>query len=62
MGGGGVARRECRKEGERDSSKEGRETFLLKVCQVDWVWGRCGPVASLVLGLEEQVVALVGEG
>lgn len=66
--GGGDTRRECRKEGERDSSREDRErhfslSYFRQIRSQKHInWEMCGPVASLALGLEEQVVALVGGG
>lgn len=49
-------------ERKRFFQRKERETFLLKLLQEDRVWEKCGPVASLALGLAEQVVALVGGG
>lgn len=58
----GERQEESAERREKEILPESTGAFLLKLLQADGVWDRCGPVASLALGSEEQVVAPVGGG
>lgn len=68
LGGGGGAQEESAEKREKEILPEKIEThfslsyFRQTRSQKHINWEMCGPVASLALGLEEQVVALVGGG